>query len=390
MDVPTLKDMDFRDKKVIMRLEINVPVADDGTIKNDSRLKISIPSIKYILDQGAKQIIIIGHMGRPKNKEPNLRTNKVAERLGELLGVEVGKVDDWGENGTPDSRIVVLENSRFNPAEKSKDSAERDAFGKQLASLADIYVNDAFGNCHRDQATMTSVPKFIPGCVGLSVENEVMNIGNAIKNPAKPMVAIIGGLKADKLNTVKNLLPITDNILVGGALAFALLKASGYEVGDSKVDDEGLESLKDLVDEVNKSSKIVLPKDAVVADKFAEDADSKVVPVDKIEKGWMALDIGPESTKEYCDILGNAKTILWFGPIGVFEFDKFADGTKAIAKVLAESNAVTIIGGGDSATAVKKLGFADKMTLVSSGGGASLKLVEKGSLPAIEALKRNS
>jgi phosphoglycerate kinase len=387
MDVSTLKDMDFKDKKVIMRLEINVPVADDGTIKNDSRLKISIPSIKYILDKGAKQIIMMGHMGRPKNKEPNLKTDKVAERLGELLGVEAGKVDDWGENGIPDSKVVVLENSRFNPAEKSKDAAERDAFGKQLASLADIYVNDAFGNCHRDQATMTSVPKFIPGCVGLSVEKEVENIGNAIKNPEKPMVAIIGGLKADKLNTIKNLLPITDNILVGGALAFTLLKASGYEVGDSKIDDEGLESLKGLVEEVNKSSKIVLPKDAVVADKFDENANSKIVPIDEIEKGWMALDIGPDSVKEYCDILRNAKTILWFGPIGVFEFEKFANGTKEIADVLAESNAVTIIGGGDSATAVKKLGLADKMTLVSSGGGASLQLIEKGTLPAIEVLK---
>lgn len=387
MDVPTLKDMDFKDKKVIMRLEINVPVDNDGAIKNDSRLKISIPSIKYILDQGAKQIIIMGHMGRPKNKEPNLKTDKVAERFEELLGADVGKVDDWGENGIPDSKVIVLENTRFNPAEKSKDSGERDAFGKQLASLADIYVNDAFGNCHRDQASMTSVPKFIPGCVGLSVEKEVENIGNAIKNPEKPMVAIIGGLKADKLNTVKNLLPITDNVLIGGALAFTLLKASGYEVGDSKIDDEGLESLKGLVEEIKNSSKIVLPKDAVVADKFAEDANSKVVPIDKIEKGWMALDIGPESIKEYCDILKNAKTILWFGPIGVFEFEKFANGTKEIANVLANSNAVTIIGGGDSATAVKKLGLADKMTFVSSGGGASLQLVEKGTLPAIEVLK---
>jgi len=224
MDFLTLKDMDLKDKKVIIRTGFDLPVDDEGNIKDDKRIKISIPTIKYILDQEPKQIILMCHMGRPKGEVvEKLKTDKAAERAGELIGEEVAKIDDWGENGIPNSKIVFLENLRFNKAEKSKDQDERDNFGKQLASLADIYVNDAFSNCHRDQASMTSIPKFIQGCVGLSVEKEVTTIENTIKNPEKPVVAIIGGLKADKLNAINNLLPKVDKILMGGALAFALL-----------------------------------------------------------------------------------------------------------------------------------------------------------------------
>jgi len=390
MNFLTLKDVDFKDKKVIIRTGFDLPVDNKGNIKDDKRIKISIPTIKYILDQKPKQLILMCHMGRPKGKVvEKLKTDKAAEKTGELIGEKIKKINDWGENGIPESKVIFLENLRFNPAEKSKDENERDAFGKQLASLADIYVNDAFSNCHRDHASMTSVPKFIPGCVGLSVEKEVTTIEKAIKTPEKPVVAIIGGLKADKLNAINNLLQKVDKILIGGALAFALLREKGIDVGATKIDKEGMESSQDLVTSIKGNEKVILPVDTVIADKFDENANSEIVTVNDIKKGWMALDIGPETTKTYQEQLKKAKTILWFGPLGVFEIDKFANGTKEITKTLEESSAITIIGGGDSTNAVQKFSSTDKMSLVSTGGGASLTLVEGKSLVAIEILKEN-
>jgi 3-phosphoglycerate kinase len=387
MDLPTLQNMYLAKKRVILRAGFDVPVDEEGNILDDSRIRISLPTIKYILDHGASRLIIITHMGRPKEKEKKLRTDKVAARLSEILGEKVAKLDDWGEKGVPDSRIVLLENLRFNPGEKDKDPAKRDLFGKSLAGLADIYVNDAFSNCHREHASMTSIPKFIPGCMGMSVENEVFTITKALESPERPFISIIGGVKADKLNAIANLIDKVDRILVAGALSFTLLKQFGKGVGKTKTDTEGLADFKELLDKIRNNPKVVLPVDCVLGDRFDKDANSKVSSVDAIDPEWMALDIGPETIKLYSGIIASAKTIVWNGPIGVFEFDRFASGTKAIATAIADSGATSIVGGGDSGAAVEKLGLKDRMTLVSSGGGVSLELFEGKELPALKALE---
>lgn len=388
MNLKTLADIkDLKGKRVFVRVDFNVPLDDKGNVKDDKRIKFAIPTLKYLLDNGASQLILASHVGRPKNNEPEFKTDKQAAKLAELIGVPVAKVDHWGEKDLPKAQIVMLENVRFNTAEKSKDEAERDAFGKQMASLADIYVNEAFSNSHRKHASMTSIPKYIPGYAGFGVEKEVNAIGKAISDPDHPLVAIIGGLKADKLPAVEYLLTVADQVLVAGALAFNLLKTRGYHVGASKVDDEGMTEMDDVVKQVNASSKILLPDDAVVADAFAETANVKVVSIDNIEDGWMALDIGPKTRTKYIEAIKKAKTILWFGPIGVFEMAPFSEGTKAIGEAIAGAKAVSIVGGGDSASAVKKLGLADKMTLVSTGGGASLEMIEGKKLPGLAILE---
>ncbi|MBW2971798.1 phosphoglycerate kinase, partial [Candidatus Woesearchaeota archaeon] len=374
----------------LLRTGFDVPIDDKGNVLDDSRIRVSVPTIKYLLEHGAGQIIIITHIGRPKEKEKQLRTDKVAARLSEILGEKVEKLDDFGENGLPDPKIdkvVMLENLRFSPGEKDKDPAKRDEFGKRLASLADVYVNDSFSTCHRDHASMTSIPKFIPGCAGLSVEQEVTTISKAMESPERPFVSIIGGVKADKLTAVSNLLGRVDRILIAGALAFTLLKQFGKEIGKTKTDTEGLAGFADLMQKIKDNPKVVLPVDAVLADAFDADADSKVCSVDSIDPGWMALDIGPETVKLFRQEIAGAKTVIWNGPIGVFEFDRFANGTREIAAALADSSAVTIVGGGDSGAAVEKLGLKDKLTLVSSGGGASLKLFEGKELVALKALE---
>ncbi len=388
MNLKTLQDVpELAGKKVFVRVDFNVPLDEQGNVRDDKRIQHAIPTIKYLLEKGVAQIILTSHLGRPKNNELHLMTNKVAEKLGELIGQEVSKVDDWGENGMPDSKIVMLENIRFHQAEKSKDEAERDEFGKQLASLADVFVNEAFSNSHRAHASMTSIPKFIPGCVGLGVEQEVSAISKAIESPESPLVAVIAGLKADKIVAIHNLLSTADKVLVGGAISYNILKAKGVSIGDTKFDDEGMAEMADMVKVVSESDKVELPIDAVVADEFSETANKKVVDVENIENGWMALDMGPKTIEKYVGILNNAKTILWFGPVGVFEMEAFAGGTKEIGNAIANSNAVSIIGGGDTAGAVKKLGLEDKMTLVSTGGGASLTMIEGKELPALTVLK---
>ena len=388
MNLKTLQDVpELAGKKVFVRVDFNVPLDEQGNVRDDKRIQHAIPTIKYLLEKGVAQIILTSHLGRPKNNELHLMTNKVAEKLGELIGQEVSKVDDWGENGMPDSKIVMLENIRFHQAEKSKDEAERDEFGKQLASLADVFVNEAFSNSHRAHASMTSIPKFIPGCVGLGVEQEVSAISKAIESPESPLVAVIAGLKADKIVAIHNLLSTADKVLVGGAISYNILKAKGVSIGDTKFDDEGMAEMADMVKVVSESDKVELPIDAVVADEFSETANKKVVDVENIENGWMALDMGPKTIEKYVGILNNAKTILWFGPFGVFEMEAFAGGTKEIGNAIANSNAVSIIGGGDTAGAVKKLGLEDKMTLVSTGGGASLTMIEGKELPALTVLK---
>ncbi|MBN2096229.1 phosphoglycerate kinase [Candidatus Peregrinibacteria bacterium] len=383
----TLQDLsDLTGKKVIVRVDFNVPLDDAGNVRDDKRIRHTIPTLKYLLEAGASQVILMSHVGRPKNNEPNLKTDKIAAKLSELIGEKVAKVDDWGEKGLPDAKVVMLENLRFHPGEKSKDEAEAEAFSKQLAGLADVYVNEAFSNSHRKHASMM-LPKLMPGCVGFGVEKEVSAIKKALESPEHPVVAVIGGLKADKLTAINNLLNIADDILVAGALAFTLLKAQGKSMGASKIDDEGLGEMGELVEKMKGNEKIHLPVDCVVADKFAEDASSKDVSVDEVEDGWMALDIGPETVGHYVAKLKEAKTILWFGPIGVFEMEKFSHGTKMIGRTIAESDAVSIVGGGDSASAVEAMGLTDRMTLVSTGGGASLQMIEGKELPAIKILE---
>ncbi|MBI4452820.1 phosphoglycerate kinase [Candidatus Woesearchaeota archaeon] len=386
----TLNDLDVKGKRVLVRVDFNVPLDNDGNVEDAKRIELSVPTIKYLLEKGSKQIIIMTHVGRPKNNEKNLQTDKIAKKLESLLNEKVAKVDGWSH--VSDSKLVMLENLRFNPAEKSKNQEDRDVFGKQLASLADVFVQDAFSNCHRDHASMTSVPKYLPSYAGLSVGKEIELISRAITNPKKPWVVIFGGLKADKLNVMINIMEKADTILVAGALAFTLLKAKGIEVGDSKIDNEGLDSLPELVEKVTSSSKVKLPVDAVIADKFAPDAKSENVDISAIKKGWMVLDIGKKTIKQYKETLEKAKTIAWFGPIGVYEFEKFAQGTKEIGKVMAsltKKGVTTIIGGGDSAGAVESMGLANDMTLVSSGGGASLEFFEGKKLPGIQALEES-
>jgi phosphoglycerate kinase len=389
MKLQTLSDLpDLKGKKVLVRVDFNVPLDESGKIRSDARIKFALPTLEHLLKGGASQLILMTHVGRPKGVDPKLKTDPMATRLGELLKEKVAKIDDWGEKGLPSAKIVMLENLRFHPGEKSKDAAERDAFGKHLASLADLYVDEAFSNCHRAHASMTDVPKYIPGFAGLGVEKEALSMKKALENPEHPLVAIIAGLKADKLGAIHHLLGIADQILVAGALAFSLRKAQGYEVGDSKVDDEGMEEMKAIAEAIIKSPKVKLPEDAVVADKFAADANHKTVDIKSIEKGWMALDIGPKTAEAYAKILESAKTILWFGPIGVFEFEAFASGTKVIGNAMASAKALTIVGGGDSATAVEKLGLTSKMSHVSTGGGASLEMLEGKAMPGLTALMR--
>ncbi len=391
VDLPTLRNTYIGKKKVLVRTGFDVPLDDEGRILDDSRIRISVPTVRYLLDHGAEQVIIMTHVGRPGGKkEGRLMTDRLAECFSELLGEDVTKIEDHGENGIPDpkvDRIVMLENLRFDSREKDKDPTKRDGFGKQLAGLADIYVNDSFSTCHRDHASMTSVPKFIPGCVGLSVEEEVSTIRDAMDGPDRPFVSIIGGVKADKLNAVRNMLKRVDMLLLAGALAFTLLKQFGKEVGKTKVDLEGLDGFEDVVQELKDSDKILLPMDCVIADRFDKDADSRIVSVDDIDPDWMALDIGPKTVHAFREEIGKARTVVWNGPIGVFEFERFAKGTEEVAHAVAHCDGTTIVGGGDSGAAVGKLGLKDSMTLVSSGGGASLRMFEGKELVALKALE---
>jgi phosphoglycerate kinase len=384
-----MSDFDFGGKRVIVRAGSDTPLDEEGNITDDKRIRISVPTVKKLLEKGAKQVILMCHLGRPKERSGKLSTRKVAERFSELLGEKIRHVDGWSVEGCENERIVFLENLRFNSGEKSKDEKEREAFGKQLASLADYYVNDAFNNCHREHASMYYVPQFIPGCVSENIEHEISSIKKALDNPERPLVSIIGGLKADKLNAVKNLLGKADRILIGGALAFTVLRALGKNVGKSRTDDEGLKGFSDVIDEIKKGGKVLLPADTVVAERPEEGAEAHVVPVNEIPENMMALDIGPETTELYKKELSKAKTIVWNGPIGVFEVEKFAKGTREIAQHIAGLEAAKIIGGGDSAAAIAKLGLEDRMTLVSTGGGASLKLIEGAGLAAVKALEES-
>lgn len=387
----SLKDYNFKNKRVLVRVDFNVPIKD-GKVTDTNRIEAALPTIKYLIKEKAK-VILMSHLGRPKGEvKEELKLNPVGKELANLLKKKVNKVDDCigdevkkavfkMENGD----VLLLENTRFYKGEKENDPE----FAKKLAKNADIFVLDAFGAAHRAHASTVGVTEYLPSAAGFLLMRELNALGDVIKNPESPFVAIMGGAKiSGKISVIENLLNKVDYILTGGGISNTFLKAQGYEVGNSLVEDDKLEIARELIKKAKeKNVKLLLPKDVIIADRFDKDAKTKEVTIDQVPKDWEILDSGGTKTlKEYTDIIKKAKTIIWNGPIGVFEFEKFANGTNAIAKALAETSAKTVIGGGESAAAVKKAGLIDKMTHVSTGGGASLRFFEGKPLPAVEAI----
>ena len=387
MNKRSVRDLDVRDKRVLVRVDFNVPVKD-GEVTDDTRIRRALPTIRYLLEEGARPILI-SHLGRPKGEpDPKYAMDPVAARLQELLGEPVKKLDaavgpeveealeDWDGRG-----VVLLENSRFYPGETSNDPE----FADQLAALADLYVNDAFGAAHRAHATTVGVAERQPAAAGLLMEEEIDYLDKVLKDPERPFVAILGGAKvSDKLGVIESLLGTADSLLIGGAMCFTFFKAQGYEIGNSLVEDDYLEEAKRLMEEAG--DRLVLPVDVAVTEAMEEDAESETVPVDGIPAGKMGLDIGQKTVDLFSEHISGASTIFWNGPMGVFEIDAFAKGTEGVARAVAESGATSVVGGGDSVAAVNKLGLEDRMSHISTGGGASLEYVEGKELPGIAVL----
>ena len=387
MNKKTVKDINVTGKRVLVRVDFNVPLAE-GKVADDTRLRAALPTIQYLLDQGAK-VILMSHLGRPKGKVvEELRMDPVAERLSELLGRPVRKLDDCVGDAVKAAvaemrpgDVILLENTRFHPEERKNDPD----FAKKLAELADVFVNDAFGTAHRAHASTVGVAQYLPAVAGLLMEKELNFLGKALESPERPFVALLGGAKiSDKIGVIENLLTRVDALLIGGGMANTFLKAQGYQVGQSLVEDESLGVAKELLERAGE--KLALPVDAVVADRFAADAASKAVSVDEVPPDWRILDIGPRTVELFKEKLAEARTVVWNGPLGVFEFPKFAAGTEAIARFLADLEATTIIGGGDVVAAVRRAGVADRITHVSTGGGAALEFLEGKELPGVAAL----
>jgi phosphoglycerate kinase len=387
----TIKDVDLKGKKVLIRVDFNVPLDDKLNITDDIRIRSAVPTIKYALDNGAK-VILMSHLGRPDGKVvDSMRLTPVAKRLEALLGRKVTKTDDCiGDDvkktvsAMKPGDVVLLENLRFHAQEEANDPG----FAKELAGLGDVFVNDAFGTAHRAHASTEGVTKYLPAVAGFLLEKEIQYLGGAVDNPKRPFVAILGGAKVkDKIKVIDNLLNKVDALLIGGGMAYTFLKAQGKSIGVSKLDKDGFDTAKQALDKAAKKNiPLLLPIDNVIADKFDANANTKLVG-DEIPDGWMGLDIGPKTIKLFEDKLKTAKTVIWNGPLGVFEMDKFADGTKEIAKFLASlKGATTVIGGGDTAAAMSKFKLEDKMTHISTGGGASLEYLEGRGLPGIDAL----
>lgn len=390
----TLKDYDFTDKKVLVRLDFNVPQTKDGTghIVDDSRIVAALPTIRQLLKQNAT-VILMSHLGRPKGPEAKFTLRPVAERLEELLGQKVHflasetVVDASVKQAAAalkGGEVALLENTRFVSGETKNDPA----FSKDLASLADIFVNDAFATCHRAHSSNVGVAALLPSALGLLVQKEVDIMGEALQDPKHPFVAILGGAKvSDKIGVIENLLDKVDTILIGGGMAYTFLKAMGKEIGTSLLEADKLELAKDLLHRAKeKGVRVELPTDGVIADAVAENQKTAIVSIDAIPADKMSLDIGPETIKTFTSIVKEAKTVVWNGPMGVFEIKEFSNGTLALAKAMAECQGTTIIGGGDSAAAVEQAGYKEQMTHVSTGGGASLEFLEGKELPGIAAI----
>lgn len=388
---------DLSGKSVLVRSDFNVPLDADKNITDDGRIRAALPTLKLLLDAGAK-VVVVAHLGRPKGKvNPDYSLAPVAKRLQELSGAKVILASDTVGEGAKAAvaeakpgEIVLLENVRFNAAETSKDDAEREAFAKELAALADVFVSDGFGVVHRKQASVYDVAKLLPAATGLLVAKEIESLGKAVNNPERPYVVVLGGSKvSDKLGVIANLLSKADKLIVGGGMAYTFLAAKGYEVGTSLLEKDQIDTVKGYIETAEKNGvELLLPVDTVVAPFFGADAPATVVPSTEIPADQMGLDIGPKTRELFADAIKSAKTVVWNGPMGVFEFPAFAEGTKAVAKAMSESDAFSIIGGGDSASAVRNLGF-DESTFshISTGGGASLELLEGKVLPGIAVLE---
>lgn len=391
MNKKTVKDIDLTGKKVFVRCDFNVPMDENQSITDNTRIVAALPTIRYLLDQGCK-IILASHLGRPKGEvKPEFSLAPVAKELSKLLGKEVIMAKDViGEDAMTKAanlkpgEILLLENVRFHREETDNDPE----FAKQLASMAEVFVNDAFGTAHRAHASTTGIADYLPAVSGFLIEKELKFLGEALENPERPFVAILGGAKvSDKIGVIDSLLERVDTLMIGGGMAYTFFKAQGYEVGNSICELDKLELAKDLMEKAKqKGVKFLLPVDNCIAQTISEEAESKIVKSSQIPENWEGLDIGTETIEIYTKELQSAKTVVWNGPVGFSEIAQFATGTNSIATALAEIDAVTIIGGGDSAAAVERSGLADKMTHISTGGGASLEFLEGKKLPGIECL----
>lgn len=413
----TVKDINLTGKRIIMRVDFNVPVKE-GVIQNDTRIKAALPTINYILAQNPKSLVLMSHLGDPKKdtkkaqekadkegkafdavkfSEGKHRMKPVAAQLAKLLGKEVklapsclGAEVKTMVNALSNGEILMLENTRYHKEETSKEATEREAMAKELATYGEIYVNDAFGTAHRAHASTETIAHYLPAVAGLLIEKELKYLGEAMDNPARPFVAIIGGAKvSSKITVLKNLIGKVETLIIGGGMAYTFYKAMGKETGKSLLEPEFVGEAKAIMDAAkNSKTNIVLPVDVMIADDFSETANTNVVDVDHIPSDWEGLDIGPKTIEQFSAIVKAAKTVIWNGPMGVFEMKKFAVGTNAIVKILADTpGIVSIIGGGDSASAAEKSGFGDKITHISTGGGASLEFLEGKVLPGIAALQ---
>jgi len=388
MNKRTVKDIDIANKRVLVRLDLNVPL-ENGAVSDDTRIRAALPTLQFLLEHNSV-LILCSHLGRPKGKpDPKYSLRPVAERLGQLLGCPVkmapdcvGPVVEHMTRKIPRGAVLLLENLRFHAEEEANDPE----FAKALASLAEVFVNDAFGSAHRAHASTAGVAAYLPAVAGLLMEKELTFLGQALSAPARPFVAVLGGAKvSDKIGVIHNLLKKVDLLLIGGGMANTFLKAKGKAVAESLVENDKLDEARTLISKCG--SKLILPVDVVVADSMDREAEKRTVSIDAVPFGWRILDIGPQSIKRFAHHLQTARTVVWNGPMGVFELEPFATGTFAIAHALAElSGATTIIGGGDSASAVERAGVADRMTHISTGGGASLEFLEGRKLPGVHAL----
>ncbi len=384
----SVRDIDVKGKRVLVRVDYNVPVKE-GKVGDDTRIRAAMPTLNYLLEHGAA-VILCSHLGRPKGgPDAKYSLRPVAEYLGQLMGKTVAFAEDCvgpaaeaAAKALQPGNVLLLENTRFHPGEEKNDLE----LAQQMASLADIYVNDAFGTAHRAHSSTEGVARFLPAVAGFLLEKEIKYLGQAVADPKRPFVAILGGAKiSDKIGVIKNLLTKADHVLIGGGMANTFFKAQGYPIGDSLVEDEALETARELL-QIG-GTKLRLPVDMVLADKFDAEAQSKTLPAGPVPDGWRILDIGPETIAGYSKVIADAGTVVWNGPMGVFEFAPFAVGTFGVAKAVAGSSAVSIIGGGESVAAIQQSGLADKITHISTGGGASLEMLEGLILPGLAALQ---